>query len=62
MKTLIVIQHCQSEHHINELTGGWTDTPLTARGRRQAYCVAERLRDKLGASPCPLYKRVIWWS
>ena len=55
MKTLVVIQHCQSEHHVNDLTGGWTDTPLTALGRRQAACIAARLLDELGASPCPLY-------
>jgi broad specificity phosphatase PhoE len=55
MQSLLVIQHCQSEHHVNELTGGWTDTPLTALGRRQAACIAERLRRELGRDPCPLY-------
>ena len=33
MRKIIVIQHCQSEHHINNMTGGWTDTPLTELGR-----------------------------
>ncbi len=43
MQELVIIQHCQSEHHVNELTGGWTDTSLTHLGRRQAYNISERL-------------------
>ena len=41
---LVLVQHCQSEHHVNGLTGGWTDTPLTPLGRRQAECLADRLK------------------
>ena len=41
---ILLIQHCQSEHHINNLTGGWTDTPLTDLGRKQAELVALRLK------------------
>ncbi len=55
MRTLIIVQHCQSEHHVNELTGGWTDTPLTPLGRRQAECIGERLSRELGPRPCPVY-------
>ena len=36
MGKIILIQHCQSEHHINNMSGGWTDTPLTEFGRKQA--------------------------
>lgn len=36
MARIFVVQHCQSEHHIKNLTGGWTDTPLTGRGIKQA--------------------------
>jgi broad specificity phosphatase PhoE len=53
--TLIVVQHCQSEHHVNGLTGGWTDTPLTELGWRQADAVAARLLRELGGSSCRLY-------
>ncbi len=47
MKKIIIIQHCQSEHHVNELSGGWTDTPLTQYGRRQAYAIAQRLEGEI---------------
>ena len=45
MESLIVVQHCQSEHHVNGLVGGWTDTPLTELGKRQAHHVAMRLQN-----------------
>jgi len=47
MSKIYIVQHCQSEHHINELTGGWTDTPLTPFGESQAVEVARELK-KLG--------------
>ncbi|MGX7023324.1 histidine phosphatase family protein [Vagococcus hydrophili] len=43
MWKIILVQHCQSEHHINEMTGGWTDTPLTSLGREQANLVGEKM-------------------
>ena len=55
MKSIILIQHCQSEHHVNNLTGGWTDTPLTDLGRRQARCVASRLKSEIGDTSCRMY-------
>lgn len=47
MKNLIIIQHCQSEHHINDLAGGWTDTPLTSLGRKQAAKLAKSLSKEI---------------
>lgn len=47
MKSIILIQHCQSEHHVNGLTGGWTDTPLTRLGRKQAKAIGVRLAAEL---------------
>lgn len=44
MFRIYIVQHCQSEHHINEYTGGWTDTPLTASGKTQALSVAKELK------------------
>lgn len=55
MQPIVLIQHCQSEHHVTNLTGGWTDTPLTSLGRLQANCLAARLRQELGSIPCVLY-------
>jgi len=47
MGKLILIQHCQSEHHVNGMTGGWTDTPLTSLGIQQAERIAARLHNEL---------------
>lgn len=44
MNKIYIVQHCQSEHHVNDLTGGWTDTPLTELGLIQAQKVAHELK------------------
>ena len=44
---IIIIQHCQSEHHINDMSGGWTDTPLTDLGRKQAQLIGQRLQNEI---------------
>lgn len=54
MCAIYIVQHCQSEHHVNELTGGWTDTPLTELGELQAKAVAKQLK-KFGLSDFTLY-------
>jgi broad specificity phosphatase PhoE len=46
MENLIVINHCQAEHHINKMVGGWTDTNLTDLGRRQAKQIGEMLQKQ----------------
>ena len=51
MRTILLIRHGQSEHHINGLTGGWTDTPLTERGRRQVELLAGRLKEVVAGVP-----------
>lgn len=55
MNKIILIQHCQSEHHINNLTGGWTDTPLTDLGRKQANLIGERLKDEISINEYKLF-------
>jgi probable phosphoglycerate mutase len=46
-QAVILVRHGQSEHHVRGLTGGWTDTPLTALGHEQARLLAARLRAEL---------------
>ena len=51
---IILIRHGESESNVGEMTGGWTDTPLTALGLRQAEAAARRLKEELGGAPCRL--------
>jgi broad specificity phosphatase PhoE len=55
MREIIIIQHCQSEHHINNMSGGWTDTPLTDLGRKQADLVGLKLKEYLNKDKYLLY-------
>jgi probable phosphoglycerate mutase len=56
VKNLYVVAHTQSQHHVDRLVGGWYDTGLTDLGRKQASCVAERLRDLIPEdAPIELY-------
>jgi len=57
MNSMILIQHCQSQHHVNAEARLWPDgeNGLTTLGRRQAECLASRLRDELEQIPCRLY-------
>lgn len=55
MEKLIVVRHCESEHHLNGLSGGWTNCSLTDLGRQQAARVAERVRAEVGGGPWALY-------
>ena len=48
MKTIILIQHTESEHHINGCIGAWQDWNLTAAGREQAF----RIGEWLGSTGC----------
>lgn len=54
-KSVILIRHAESEHHVKGLSGGWTDTPLTELGHRQAEAAAVRLRAELGGIPVRLF-------
>lgn len=55
MERLIVVRHGQSEHHLNGMTGGWTDLPLTSLGRKQAASTAERLGTLLRGAPVSVF-------
>ena len=45
-KTIITVQHTESEHHLNGHAGGWGDWPLTENGRKQAFEIGKWLQDK----------------
>ena len=57
MKRILLIRHCQSEHHVNKDARGWPDcrNGLTDLGRRQAQALAGRLKRQLGACACRLH-------
>ena len=55
MMPIILVRHAQSLHHVNGMTGGWTDTGLTDLGRRQAACLASRLKQELEDAPVRFY-------
>ncbi len=54
MEPIILIRHGQSRHHVEGLTGGWTDTDLTDLGRQQAASLARRLAGELEGVSCHL--------
>ena len=45
MKTIILVQHTESEHHLNGHIGAWQDWQLTECGREQAFRIGEWLWD-----------------
>ena len=40
---ILLIRHGEADHHVKELTGGWTDSALTVRGKRQFQQLADCL-------------------
>ena len=55
MKQLFLVRHGEPEHHVQGLTGGWTNTSLTELGRKQAKLTGERLKQLIGDSFIGLY-------
>ncbi len=55
MKRIILVQHCQSGHHTDGLTGGWTDTALTEKGRKQAVLVAQSVLELVNKKKVSIY-------
>jgi len=47
METVILIRHGEAEHMVSDLTGGWSQTPLTEKGRDQVRALATRLERDL---------------
>ncbi len=44
-RTVRVVTHPEATHHVDGLVGGQFDSPLTARGEREAGLIAAALRD-----------------
>lgn len=51
---ILLVRHAQSQHHVNGMTGGWTDTPLTRLGFRQAGRLGRYLREQLPQPPAAI--------
>jgi len=55
MQELILVRHAEAEHLVSDLTGGWPDSSLTNRGRRQA--------ERLGLGETPwCHRRGSGWA
>jgi len=55
MNRIILVHHGEADHVPRGLTGGWTDSHLTALGREQAQITGEWLGGPLGDLPFCLY-------
>ena len=49
MKRLLLVRHGQGQHQISDLTGGWSQVPLTELGYQQASLTGQRLAGLLRA-------------
>ena len=54
MNTVILIRHGQSDQHIRDITGGWTDARLTDLGHMQAQRIGQRVMRLLDGRPAKL--------
>ena len=55
MKKIIVIQHPQSEQHINRMIGSWGNWDLTEKGVAQAHNIGKRLVSEIGDDKYVIY-------
>lgn len=54
MISLVLVRHGEAEHHIREITGGWTDSDLTDTGLKQVRLLSERLHREMSGQPVRL--------
>ncbi len=52
MQPIVMVRHGQATNTIEGAPGGWSDSPLTALGRRQSALLAERLRNEFKMVRC----------
>lgn len=55
IRHLIFVRHGESRHHVDKLTGGWTDTSLTPLGERQVAATAEYMSTLGLPAQIPLF-------
>lgn len=53
MRTVYVVQHPESRHHLDGVVGGWFDSPLTEAGSRAAQSIARALRQQIPEDVAP---------
>ncbi len=54
-KTIITVQHTQSEHHVNGMIGAWGNWNLTEAGRKQAYDIGKFLENEVADKEYYMY-------
>ena len=55
MKKIIVIQHPQSEQHVNRMIGSWENWDLTEKGVKQAHYIGKQLASEIGDERYSIY-------
>lgn len=56
IKNLYLVRHGEAEHLTAKgLTGGWTDSSLTVKGRRQAQVTGKRMLELMGQTDLGFY-------
>lgn len=50
---ILLIRHGEADHHVKELTGGWTDSALTVRGQQQFQQMADCLAGDFSGRSLP---------
>ena len=51
---IILVRHGEATHHTQRLTGGWTDSQLTDKGRSQIKAAAVKLAKDFAGRNCRL--------
>lgn len=51
---IILVRHGEATHHTQRLTGGWTDSLLTEKGRMQIQAAADKLARDFSRRPLKL--------
>lgn len=51
---IILVRHGEATHHTLKLTGGWTDSELTQKGREQLEATAQKLAEDFLGRKLPL--------